>query len=92
MASYQDHTISPFADVILAFTYTFDGYYAYAFITVCLVLGPTIIVQIFSARWHVMDELLDKATLVIHAVLLGLLHRCGTENQSSASHIGPLRS
>ncbi len=79
-------------DVILVFTYTFDGYYSYAFITVCLVLGPTIVVQVFSARWHIMDELFDKATMIIHTVLLGVLHRCERETEIIRNNYTPRRS
>ena len=64
-----------FSDVILAITYLSDGYYWYSLITVCLVLFPTVIVQIFSARWHIMDEVMDYATWIIHYSLLGVLHR-----------------
>eukprot|EP00095_Tigriopus_kingsejongensis_P012314 maker-scaffold284_size223161-snap-gene-1.25 protein:Tk12314 transcript:maker-scaffold284_size223161-snap-gene-1.25-mRNA-1 annotation:"xk-related protein 6" len=62
-------------DVILAATYASDGYYWYALITVCLVVGPTIMVQIFSVRWHYMDEVMNKAIMIIHSCLLGVLHR-----------------
>ncbi len=63
------------SDVILAFTYLFDGYYAYAFVTAVLVLLPTAVVQVFSVRWHVMDEVFDRGVAAVHALLLGLLHR-----------------
>ena len=39
-------------DLILATTYIYDGHYAYAAIILVIVLLPSLIVQIFSVRWH----------------------------------------
>lgn len=64
-----------FADVILAATYISDGYYWYALITVCLVVLPTGLVQVFSVRWHYMDEVMNKGILILHTCLLGVLYR-----------------
>ena len=62
-------------DVILATTYFSDGYYWYCFITVCLVVFPTLVVQLFSARWHYMDELMDSGLWILHVLGLGVVHR-----------------
>ncbi|TRY61950.1 hypothetical protein TCAL_08880 [Tigriopus californicus] len=62
-------------DVILAATYLSDGYYWYALITVCLVVLPTGLVQVFSVRWHYMDEVMNKGILILHTCLLGVLYR-----------------
>lgn len=62
-------------DVILAATYISDGYYWYALITVCLVVLPTGLVQVFSVRWHYMDEVMNKGILILHTCLLGVLYR-----------------
>ena len=72
-------------DVIVAITYLYDGMYPseaddedgywYCFTTVCLVLLPTIAVQIFSIRWHQMDEMMSKSYWAIHSALLGVAHR-----------------
>ena len=78
MFSHENKFISKFiffSDVILAVTYLMDGYYTYALITLCLVLLPTVVVQIFSVRWHQMDEVFNKPILIIHSVLLGVIHR-----------------
>lgn len=62
-------------DVVLAVTYFTDGYPWYCVLTVILVLFPNIIVQIFSIRWHQMDEAMEKGLWTIHACLLGVVHR-----------------
>ena len=62
-------------DVILAVTYLSDGYYWYGLITVLLAFVPTFLVQIFSVRWHQIDEVMNKAYWIIHSLLLGVLHR-----------------
>ena len=74
-------------DVIVAITYLYDSIYYgdpegywYCFTTVCLVLLPTIGVQIFSIRWHQMDSKANshpmaKSFWFIHSVLLGVVHR-----------------
>ncbi len=56
-------------------TYIYDGYYWYAVVTVFLVLVPTLLVQIFSVRWHQMDNMMTRPIWVIHSCLLGVLHR-----------------
>lgn len=63
------------SDIILATTYIYDGYYWYALITLFFVFMPTIIVQIFSIRWHHMDDMLSKGVWALHGLLLGVLHR-----------------
>ena len=68
-------TLSVSADVILAATYFSDGYYWYCIITVCLVAGPTLVVQLFSARWHHMDECMDSGMWILHFLGLGVVHR-----------------
>lgn len=62
-------------DFILAATYAYDGYYWYCFVTVFLVLVPTVAVQIFSVRWHQMDNMMTKPIWAMHSVMLGVLHR-----------------
>ena len=76
-----------FLDLIVAITYFLDGLwhgdsegYWYCFTTICLVLLPTIAVQVFSLRWHQMDSKangskLAKSIWFIHASLLGVVHR-----------------
>ena len=76
-----------FLDLIVAITYFLDGLwhgdsegYWYCFTTICLVLLPTIAVQVFSLRWHQMDSKangskLAKSIWFIHAALLGVVHR-----------------
>ena len=63
------------ADVVLVATYIYDTYYTYALITAFLVLGPTIIVQIFSIRWHQMDGTMSKFLWTMHSLLFGVPHR-----------------
>ena len=74
-------------DLSVAITYFLDGVwhgdsegYWYCFTTICLVLLPTIAVQVFSLRWHQMDSKangskLAKSIWFIHAALLGVVHR-----------------
>ena len=74
-------------DVIVATTYLWDAIfyndpegYWYCFTTFCLVLLPTIAVQIFSIRWHQMDNeanglSMTKPLWFIHSTLLGVVHR-----------------
>lgn len=56
-------------------TYFTDGYHWYGLITLSLVLFPTLVVQVFSVRWHMMDEAMNAALGIIHSLMLGLLHR-----------------
>ena len=65
----------PSLDVILAVTYFSDGYYAYGAATAALAFVPTVAVQVFSVRWHQIDEVMNSATWVIHSLLLGVIHR-----------------
>ena len=61
--------------MVLVATYIYDTYYTYALITAFLVLGPTIIVQIFSIRWHQMDGTMSKFLWAMHSLLFGVPHR-----------------
>ena len=70
-----DITFFSLADVVLVATYIYDTYYTYALITAFLVLGPTIIVQIFSIRWHQMDGTMSKFLWTMHSLLFGVPHR-----------------
>ena len=75
------------SDIIVAITYLFDAIYHndvdgywYCFATISLVLLPTIAVQIFSIRWHQMDNnanghSMTKILWTIHITLLGVVHR-----------------
>jgi hypothetical protein len=62
-------------DVILAVTYLSDGYTWYGVITVALAFVPTLVVQVFSVRWHMIDEVMNRAYWIIHSMMLGVLHR-----------------
>jgi hypothetical protein len=53
----------------------YDGYIWYSVITLFLVFVPTLLVQIFSIRWHQMDDMMSKPIWAIHSCLLGVLHR-----------------
>ena len=64
-----------FSDVILAATYIYDGYIWYAIITIIFTVVPTLVVQIFSIRWHQMDEMMTKSLWLIHSLFLGVLQR-----------------
>ncbi len=53
-----------------------DGYYSYALVTSFLVAAPTVVVQVFSARWHVMDETFSgKAIKLVHCAMVSVVHR-----------------
>ena len=62
-------------DLILATTYIYDGHYAYAAIILVIVLLPSLIVQIFSVRWHQIDGVMTRPKWTIHVLLMGVLHR-----------------
>lgn len=62
-------------DVVLASTYLYDGLIWYGLITLGLTLLPTLLVQIFSVRWHQMDGWMSRPLWAIHALLMGVLHR-----------------
>ena len=63
------------SDVIVSITYFSDGYIGYAFVTLCFVFIPTVIVQIFSIRWHQRDNMITQAIWAAHAVLMGVVQR-----------------
>ena len=64
-----------FIDIVLAGTYFHDGNWGYGVITSSLVIISMIIVQIFSVRWHQMDESMNRILWVVHTFLMGVLHR-----------------
>ena len=62
-------------DVILAGTYFTDSNPGYGAITLSLVIISTVVVQIFSVRWHQMDGFMNKGLWVAHAFGMGVIHR-----------------
>ncbi len=69
---YDIFTIS---DIILASTYIYDGLIWYGVITLLFTICPTVLVQIFSIRWHQMDEMMNRPMWAIHTALMGVIHR-----------------
>ena len=68
-----------FTDIILAGTYFSDGNITYGIITLCFVIISSIIVQVFSVRWHQMDDSIglgmSRPLWIAHTFLMGVLHR-----------------
>lgn len=70
-----NHNFPVFTDIILASTYFYDGLFYYGLITVGFTFIPTILVQVFSVRWHQLDQIMSRPLWVIHSCLMGVLHR-----------------
>ena len=45
--------------------------------------------QVFSVRWHEIDEVMNGATWVIHSLLLGVIHRYLVRNVTRVFHFAP---
>ncbi len=58
---------SHLSDIILGVTFYLDGLAWYSATALVLVLAPSAIVQIFSARWNKIDELLTRPAAIIFA-------------------------
>lgn len=56
-------------------TFWCSGEQAYSILTLVLVLAPSAVVQVFSARWNKIDEVFSWPVAAAHALLLGTLHR-----------------
>ena len=52
-----------------------DGLAWYSATALALVLVPSAVVQIFSASWNKIDEMLTKPVAILHGLLLGTYHR-----------------
>ena len=52
-----------------------DGLAWYSATALALVLVPSAVVQIFSASWNKIDEVLTKPVAILHGLLLGTYHR-----------------
>ena len=61
--------------MVLAVTFWYSGQQAYSILTLVLVLAPSAVVQVFSARWNKIDEVFSWPVAAAHALLLGTLHR-----------------
>lgn len=61
--------------MVLAVTFWCSGEQAYSILTLVLVLAPSAVVQVFSARWNKIDEVFSWPVAAAHALLLGTLHR-----------------
>jgi hypothetical protein len=64
-----------FSDIILGVTFYMDGLGWYSATALGLVLISSAIVQIFSARWNKIDEMLTRPAIIFHGLLLGIYHR-----------------
>ncbi|XP_049832054.1 uncharacterized protein LOC126272874 isoform X1 [Schistocerca gregaria] len=62
-------------DAVLVVEYFENGHFYWAISTLLLVVFPAAMVQVFSMRWHIMDESAGLLHWVAHVFLLGLIHR-----------------
>ena len=75
VSDYISDCLFSFSDIILAVTFFVDGRLYLSIVTLLLVLLPNAIVQIFSARWNKIDDIFNWPLAIVHALLLGTLHR-----------------
>jgi XK-related protein len=64
-----------FSDIFLVVEYTTEGFYPWAGLTLALVILPTLVVEIFSIRWHSLDGNATRTAWLAHFLCLGIAHR-----------------
>ncbi|XP_067004321.2 uncharacterized protein [Anabrus simplex] len=62
-------------DIILVVSYFNHGHLFWAVSTLLLVILPATVVQMFSMRWHIIDEAVDHWHWIAHIFLMGIVHR-----------------
>ncbi|XP_067141379.1 uncharacterized protein [Centruroides vittatus] len=76
-------------DIILIIQYFKNHYTIWGICTLMLVIVPSIIVQIFSLRWYILDGIRSKVCWMVHIFNLGIferymkLLRCGLKAQKT---------
>ncbi|PSN31587.1 XK-related protein 6 [Blattella germanica] len=63
------------ADIFLVVEYFSKGHIYWGVSTFLLIVLPAVIVQMFSMRWHILDETVTCNHWLTHIFLFGLLHR-----------------
>jgi hypothetical protein len=66
---------SLFSDMFLVVDYFSHGHTYWAVSTFLLIVLPATVVQMFSMRWHIVDETASCWHWVAHIFLLGIIHR-----------------
>jgi hypothetical protein len=69
------HVNSLFSDVFLVVDYFNHGHICWAVSTFLLIVLPATVVQMFSMRWHIVDETASCCHWLAHIFLLGIIHR-----------------
>ncbi|GIZ01606.1 XK-related protein 6 [Caerostris extrusa] len=59
-------------DVIVIFEYYKNGHFVWLILTTSLVCLPSLIVQIFSIRWYIIDGTATTFVIFMHTIQLGL--------------------
>lgn len=63
------------SDIFLVVEYAAEGFYPWAGLTLALVVVPTLIVEVFSIRWHSLDGNASRTAWTAHFLCLGIAHR-----------------
>ena len=69
-----------FPDLFLVVDYFTHGHLYWAVSTFLLIVLPATVVQMFSMRWHIMDDSTSYYHWLAHVFLLGLIHRYASIN------------
>jgi len=64
-----------FSDIFLVCEYFSEGFLWWAGLTLALVVVPTLIVEVFSIRWHSLDGNASCTAWTAHFLCLGIAHR-----------------
>ncbi|GIX96517.1 XK-related protein 6 [Caerostris darwini] len=62
-------------DIIVIFQYYKNGHFVWLILTTSLVCLPSLIVQIFSIRWYIIDGTATTFVIFMHIIQLGLFYR-----------------
>lgn len=62
-------------DAIVVFHYSQSKLWVYAGLTLLFVVVPSIVVHLFSLRWHIHDKRNTKLVWIVNCLQLGVLHR-----------------